>query len=137
MSLSIDITQGDAGTYRVKLTGKLDTSTYEQLEEALKPALTDPDARAIRLELQDLTYISSMGLGTVVKTKRAIEAKGGVLALIGAQPQVGKVFQIVRLLPKEVVFASREEADEYFAMIQQKVLEGDIPPAEGPAGDQL
>lgn len=131
MSLSIDITQGDSGTYRVKLTGKLDTATYEALEEALKPALADPEARAIRLELQDLTYISSMGLGTVVKTKRAIEAKGGVLALIGAQPQVGKVLQIVRLLPKEVVFASREEADAYFAMIQQKVLDGEIPPSEG------
>ena len=134
MSLNIDITQGDAGTYRVKLTGKLDTATFEQFEVALKPALADPEARAIRLELQDLSYISSMGLGVVVKTKKAIEAKGGVLAIIGAQPQVAKVFAIVRVLPKEVVFASREEADSYFAMIQQKVLEGEIPPSQGEGG---
>lgn len=134
MSLNIDITLGDSGTYRVKLTGKLDSTTFEQFEEALKPALADPEARAIRLELQDLSYISSMGLGVVVKTKKAIEAKGGVLALIGAQPQVAKVFEIVRVLPKEVVFASREEADSYFAMIQQKVLEGEYPPSQGAAG---
>lgn len=134
MSLIIDVTQGDAGTYRVKLTGKLDTETYEQFEAALKPALADPEARAIRLELQDLTYISSMGMGVVVKTKRAIEGKGGVLALVGMQPQVAKVFEIVRVLPREVVFANREEADSYFAMIQQKVLDGEMPPSHGAAG---
>ena len=75
-----------------------------------------------------------MGLGVVVKAKKAIEAKGGVLVLIGTQPQVAKVFEIVRVLPKEVVFASREEADIYFAMIQQKVMEGEIPPSQGDIG---
>jgi anti-sigma B factor antagonist len=134
VGLNIDITPGDAGTYRVKLTGKLDTATYEQFDLAIKPALADPEARAIRLELQDLTYISSMGLGVVVKAKKAIEAKGGVLALIGLQPQVAKVFEIVRMLPSEVVFASREEADSYFAVIQRKVLEGEIPPSQGAGG---
>lgn len=126
MALLIDVTQGDFGTYKVKLTGSLDTDTYEQFNAAIQPALNDPDARALRLEMQDLRYISSMGLGAVVKAKRAIEAKSGVLAMVGAQPQVARIFEIVRLLPKETVFASREEADEYFALIQQRVIEGDV-----------
>lgn len=125
MALDIDITRGEYGTYRVKLTGSLDTDTYEQFNKAIEPALADPDARALRLEIQDLKYISSMGLGSIVKAKKSIEAKGGVLALVGAQPQVQKVFEIVRMLPKEIVFASREEADEYLAMIQKRVLEGE------------
>lgn len=128
MALQIDITQGEFGTYKIKLTGILDTSTYQDFDEALKPALADPAARALRLEMQDLTFISSMGLGTVVKARKAIEAKGGVLVMVGAQPQVAKVFEIVRLLPKETVFANREEADQYLAIIQQKVVDGDISP---------
>lgn len=124
MALSIDIQKGEFGTYKVKLTGSLDTETYDDFNKAIEPALTDPEARALRLEIQDLKYISSMGLGSIVKARRAIEAKGGVLALVGAQPQVAKVFEIVRMLPKEVVFASREEADDYFARIQRQVLEG-------------
>ena len=131
MSLNIDVTQGNAGTYRVKLTGEVDMVTFEQFEEALKAALADPEARAIRLELQDLSYINSMGLGVIFTTKKAIEAKGGVLTMIGAQPQVAKVLEIVRVLRGERLFASREEADNYFAKIQQKVLEGKMPPACG------
>lgn len=128
MGLQIAVTPGDVGTYRVKLTGSLDTGTAQQLDDSLAEVLADPDARAIRLEMQDLAYISSMGLGMIGKAKKGIEAKGGVLAVIGAQPQVAKVFEIVRLLPKEVVFASREEADSYFDAIQKKVLEGEIKP---------
>jgi anti-anti-sigma factor len=123
MPLTIDITQGESGTYRVKLNGSLDSDTYPEFDTALEPAMADPDARALRLEMQDLRFISSMGLGSIVKARRAIEAKGGVLVIIEPQPQVRKVFDIVRMLPEETVFASREEADEYFALIQRKVVE--------------
>lgn len=125
MALDIEISRGEYGTYKVRLTGTLDTETYEKFNKAVEPALADPDARALRLEIQELKYISSMGLGAIVKAKKGIEAKGGVLALVGAQPQVQKVFDIVRMLPKETVFASREEADEYLAMIQKRVIEGE------------
>lgn len=125
MALIIDVTRGDFGTYRVKLTGSLDTETYEQFNKAIEPALSDTGARALRLEIQDLKFISSMGLGAIVKARKAIESKGGVLAMVGAQPQVQKVFEIVRMLPKETIFASREEADAYLAMIQQRVIDGE------------
>lgn len=128
MGLQITVTPGDVGAYRVKLVGVLDTGTAPQLDQALIPVLADPEARAIRLELQDMTYISSMGLGMIAKARKGIEAKGGVLAVIGAQPSVAKVFEIARMLPKEVVFSSREEADAYFAAIQKKVLDGELKP---------
>lgn len=131
MPLQIEMTQGDVGTYKVRLSGSLDTSTCEQFEASIQPALDDPEARALRLEMQDLSYISSLGMGAVAKAKKAMNAKGGVLAMVGAQPQVAKVFEIMRLLPRETVFATRQEADDYFAMIQQKVLDGEMsaPPA--------
>ena len=133
MALRIEITQGDYGTYKVTLTGALDTSSCQQFADAIQPALDDPQARALRLEMQGLSYISSLGIGAVVKAKKAMNTKGGVLAMVGAQPQITKVFEIMRLLPKETVFASREEADEYFASIQRKVLAGEIPaPAPKP-----
>jgi anti-anti-sigma factor len=132
MPLQVTVTPGEAGVYRVKLVGMLDSKTVQQLDDALQSPLADPEARALRLELQDLAYISSLGLGMIAKAKKAIEAKGGVLALIGAQPQVARVFEIVRLLPREIVFASRDEADAYFAMIQKKVLEGEIHPTQHP-----
>jgi serine phosphatase RsbU (regulator of sigma subunit) len=41
MGLQITVTPGDVGTYRIKLTGMLDTGTAPQLDEALKPVLAD------------------------------------------------------------------------------------------------
>lgn len=129
MALQIEASQGDFGTYKFKLTGSLDSDTFQEFDAALAPALADPAARAIRLEMQEVRFISSMGLGSLVKARKAIEGKGGVMAVVGAQPQVMKVFEIVRMLPKETVFATRAEADEYLAMIQKRVLEGEVRPA--------
>ena len=47
----------------------------------------------------------------------------GTLDKINAQPQIAKVFAIVKMLPPQSMFASREEAGAYFAAIQNKVLE--------------
>ncbi len=123
MALQIDASHGDFGTYKLRLAGNLDSDTFQQFDEAVSAALSDPATRALRLDLHDLRFISSMGLGSVVKARKAIEQKGGVFAIVGAQPQVRKVFEIARMLPEETVFATREEADEYLAMIQRKVLE--------------
>ena len=125
MALQVDVTQGQFGTYKIKLTGQLDTSTYQQLDTALQQPLADPEARALRMEIEDLTFISSMGIGAFLRAKKAIQAKGGVFAIIGAQPQIQKVFDIMRVLPKETVFASVAEADEYLTLMQNRVLNGD------------
>ena len=123
MALDITITKGDAGTYRVKLSGMLDTHTSPQLDRRMEEIWGDDKARAIRLELHDLTYISSIGLGSLAKMKKGIAKKGGVIVTVGTQPQIARVFEIVKMLPKETVFVTHEEADEYLAAIQNNVIE--------------
>lgn len=123
MSLEVWVSKGEFGTYRVTLSGSLDTLTAPKLDRALAEAYADPEARAIRFELQELSFISSMGIGVVVKARKLMHARGGVVSIVGAQPQVQRIFEIVRVLPRETVFASVEEADAYFEAIQRKVLE--------------
>jgi stage II sporulation protein AA (anti-sigma F factor antagonist) len=123
MPLTVAIDQADAGQYRVKLGGSLDSETTPQLESRVEPLLADPHARVIRLEVHDLHFISSMGLGAVARMRRIVTSRGGVVLMVGAQPQIAKVFQLVKMLPKEVVFATRQEADEYLAAIQKQVIE--------------
>ncbi len=129
MALHIDITRGEFGTCKVKLTGYLDTNSYQQLNAALEEPLADPEVRALRMEIEDLVFISSMGIGSFLRAKKAIEGRGGVFAVVGAQPQIQKVFDIVRVLPKETVFSSVAEADEYLTTIQNRILHGDHPSA--------
>jgi stage II sporulation protein AA (anti-sigma F factor antagonist) len=127
MALGIEIIKVDPGTTRVKLSGMLDTETAEQLDRRMADVLADATTRAIRMELHELSFISSMGLGKLAKIRKAMAVKGGVMVVVGAQPQIARVFDIVKMLPKEIVFATREEADEYLAAIQKNVLEENRP----------
>jgi hypothetical protein len=51
--------------------------------------------------------------------RRVMEAKRGCLLLVNVQPQVQKVFDIVKALPAQSVFKNVEELDRYLARMQQ------------------
>ena len=124
MALDIEISKGQRGICSVKLSGALDSETSAQFASAIESALTDSHVGALHLEMQHLKYIDSMGLGAIVKVRKAVEARGGVLTIVGAQPQILKVFEFVGMLPAGTVFANRQEADIYLAMIQGSVPGG-------------
>jgi anti-anti-sigma regulatory factor len=49
-----------------------------------------------------------------------MEARNGSLLLVNVQPQVQKVFDIVKALPSQSVFKSVAELDEYLDYMQRK-----------------
>lgn len=122
MPLKITVTPGEFQSYRIKLAGSLDTETVPEFNKAVDAVLADKSVHALHLEIEDLKFISSLGLGALARARKAMESRGGLLVTIGAQPQILKVFEIVKMLPEEVVFASRKEADEYLALIQQRTI---------------
>jgi anti-anti-sigma factor len=123
MPLDIGITKVNPGTYKVKLSGTLDTQTAATLDRRMDPIVTDPKVRTLVLELHELNFISSAGMGSIAKIKKAIAGNRGSVVTVGAQPQIVRVFDIVKLLPKETVFTTIEEADAYLAAIQNQVIE--------------
>jgi anti-anti-sigma factor len=122
MALDITVNTGEFQSYRIKLTGSLDSETVPDFNKAIDGIMADQSVRCLRLEMEDLQFISSLGLGSLARARKAIESRGGLLVTIGARPQILKVFEIVKMLPNEVVFANRKEADEYLAMIQARTI---------------
>ena len=53
-------------------------------------------------DLAKLEYISSAGLRTIFKTKKATAKSGGATFVVNPQPQVQKVFDIVKAMPGAV-----------------------------------
>lgn len=123
MALNVSVTPGEFQSYRIKVAGSLDTETVPEFNKAIDGVLADQSARCLRIEMEDLKFISSLGLGSLARARKAIESRGGLLVTIGAQPQILKVFEIVKMLPHEVVFANRQEADDYLAMIQKRAMD--------------
>ncbi len=98
MALTVVISDRDEATKLVTVVGKLDTTTSPQFDEDVAPALTSGASIAV-LDLADLSYISSAGLRSVFKARKMMESKGGSLLLVNVQPQVQKVFEIVKAMP--------------------------------------
>ena len=126
MALTVVISDRDAATKLVTVVGKLDTTTSPQFDEDVAPALTS-SASVTVLDLADLSYISSAGLRSVFKARKLMESKGGALLLVNVQPQVQKVFEIVKAMPVQTVFRSVTELDQYLDYMQKKVKDGADP----------
>lgn len=126
--LEITVEQQPEGRVRVALLGRLDTQTYAQCEQRLQPLLT-PATRVLVFDMAKLDYLSSMGLRVLMKTNKTLAAHGGKCLLTQLQPPIRTVIDIANALPAENVFASIEEADRYFDVMQRRVRETGSPTA--------
>ncbi len=124
MSLKIAVSQKAPGYHELALDGRLDTETHAQLDAALKK-LPVTGARGVRLNLTNLTYISSMGLRVVMKLMKELRDQKAIFQMVNVQPQIKKVFDIAAALTTEAVFKSVAEADAYLDTMQKKVLRGE------------
>ena len=118
MPLSVTIEEKDKGAFRVTPDGSIDSNTYTILEEKLEPVLAG-SPKSMVIDMSEVSYISSLGLNAILKTKKSMEGMGATLILTKLQPQVKKVFDIVAALPSMNVFESVEEADSYLSKMQE------------------
>jgi len=123
--LRIDATPAANGIQRVALGGRLDTHTYAQLDETLAPILANPAVTSLVLDLAGLDYISSAGIRSVFKARKALAGRAGKVLVANPQPQIQKVFDMVKAVPLNEIFTSVAEADAYLDAMQRKVVEGD------------
>ena len=108
---------------RVKLSGRLDTLTAPALEARLAPILGQATTKSLVFDLADLEYISSAGIQSFVRARKALEGRGGSVAILNPRPPVKKVFDIVKAMPPQQVFASVEELDRYLDSVQRRMTE--------------
>ena len=122
MTLKITPTQKNAHTVSIALSGQLDSETANTLDQQIQRALLDADDIII-LDMAALKMITSAGVGVVMKTQTSLAKRDGELMMLNMQPQIKKVFEIVRLLPTLTVFESVQEMDNYLIKIQQRIQE--------------
>ena len=87
--------------------------------------LADPSVNLLVLDLSDLEYISSAGLRTVFRARKSLGSRGGKVLVANPQPQIRKVFDLVKAVPFSEIFSSTAEADAYLDAMQKRVLSGD------------
>ncbi len=90
----INVRSLDEGDARIcEAGGELDAYTAPDLRDALDGELGDGNAVLV-VDLKDLTYLDSTGLGILVGTAKRCRQAGGDLAVACTRPNLLKIFQI-------------------------------------------
>ena len=124
MPLEIEIHAEPHEGKRISLAGSLDTDTASQLQDKIDHEI-DSTVHMVIIDMKRLQFLSSAGLRVIFKTKKLMDSHHGKFMLLNLQPQVRKVFDIIKALDGMNVFRSQEEMDEYLTAMQNKVLDGD------------
>jgi anti-sigma B factor antagonist len=92
----------------LKLSGYLDGHTFVDLEKALDSAIKAGSHRIV-IDLAELTYIASAGVGVFINSQHQVRKHGGSLQLVNPAPTVREVFGILGL---EAIFTIHQTVDQ-------------------------
>ena len=120
MALNIRLEASDKpATIHLALDGQLDAVGAPELEKRVNSTL-DLDIKTLILDLTDLSFISSAGLRVFAKTQKSMNQRDGRVLFVNLQPQVRKVFNIVKAVRLSDIFVSYAELDEYLEAMQRE-----------------
>lgn len=77
----------------IKISGRLDTTTAPQFQEAIKPIM-EGEKTDIEIDCSEMDYTSSLGLRSFLMLQKSANSKGGSMVMTGMQPKVREVFDI-------------------------------------------
>jgi len=99
----------DANVTTLSLKGRLDLATGSALKEQIKQ-LFEKEKTAIHLNLSEVEFINSSGLGSLVSIMKEIRLRKGRLTLSNLASYVQEIFEITQLSHIFEIFATEEEA---------------------------
>jgi anti-sigma B factor antagonist len=91
----ISVTEGAASTV-VAVAGELDVATAPALREELY-RVVEQGVPAIVVDLADMNFIDSTGLGVLVGALKRVKERSGTLELRSLPPSAQRVFEITGL----------------------------------------
>lgn len=95
MNLNIE-TQKHDDYYEIKVGGELDVYTVPDLEKVLTP-IKQEGTHDVHVNLANVSYMDSTGLGLFVGTLKALNQNDKELYIIGASDRIGRLFEITGL----------------------------------------
>lgn len=82
----------EGGRLTLKLSGRLDTETAPQLQKFLDGALED--TAELRLDMEELAYVSSAGLRVLLAAVRRMDRSDGTMVVEHVNREIREVFAI-------------------------------------------
>lgn len=114
----MEITRSEKNNVAIlSLKGKLDLANAARLKDKVKGIL-DEGKLKVHLNMDDVDFINSSGLGALVSVMKEIRLRKGRLTLSDLAPYVNEIFEITQLSHVFEIFGTSEEAlSSYQSMV--------------------
>lgn len=96
MDLEIVVRKETGEIAEILLRGRVDMNTAEQLKGRIA-GLVEEGSRHILLNMRRVKFIDSVGLGSLIATRRQILESDGSLRLVHLSPAVAKALEMTHL----------------------------------------
>lgn len=106
LGFSVDIDENQSHPI-VYVKGEVDIYTCGKLRTALMD-LIDRGQKKFILNLEDIHYIDSTGLGTIAHSAQAIQNDKGEICVVCTKPQIKKIFEVSGLEEKNITLYDKE-----------------------------
>ena len=108
MELGIDVRRVDSAAV-VDVKGEIDVYTAPKLREKLIELVSEGTYQVV-VNLEDVDFLDSTGLGVLVGALKRVKAHDGSLSLVCTQDKILKIFKITGLTKVFPIHASLDEA---------------------------
>ena len=106
----MDVTsQRTGGALIVSVEGRVDGANARKFQKAVESVIEDDD-RAVILDMESLSYISSAGLRSILLIAKGLQKRNAQFAVCSLQDAIGEVFRIVGFDKIVTIHSSQGEA---------------------------
>ncbi len=81
----------------MRVVGEIDLVTGERWRDALQSVVADATAQHLVVDLSDVSFISSEGIGTLVVTQQKLAEQGGRLDVVASKRSVTRPIELLGL----------------------------------------
>ena len=113
MDLKLEIKKEKDYTHII-VHGEIDLYNANELKEKVNMSTDRAASSNVIIDLKDVEYIDSTGLGILIGIKRRVNEKGGRLILVLYSDRINKLFEITGLNKIFTISRSFESAVENF-----------------------
>lgn len=108
MEFKVEASGGEGGLRAVEVQGEIDVYTSPKLREKIME-LFDEGVSTFAVNLTNVSYIDSTGLGVLIGALRRAREKDGQVYLVFSSPRIKRIFEITGLDKNFTIYSKTEE----------------------------
>ncbi|HUL43635.1 MAG TPA: STAS domain-containing protein [Bacteroidota bacterium] len=90
--MKVSVSPIETDVHRVSLEGYMDIAGADEIDLQLT-ALTSTDCQFLIADLSSVSFMASIGIGTLMRCVKAVRLRGGNMVFFNPQPQVRQVLE--------------------------------------------